>query len=114
MFARHASDNALGLADRSRDQALIVVMATMSWSRAQDDELAGRTVKDLVATIRRNVDRLGALDPFIYANYAAPWQDPFRGYGAAAVDRLVAIRREYDPTGVFSRQVPGGFKLEAR
>ncbi|KJZ77352.1 hypothetical protein HIM_03076 [Hirsutella minnesotensis 3608] len=110
LFARHAEANALGLANR-KNRPLIVVMLTMTWSSAEDDEAVGLAAMALMAAIRRDVDELGALDPFTYINFAAPWQKPMRGYGEAAVDRLRKVQRDYDPQCVFTNLVPGGFKL---
>jgi hypothetical protein len=54
---------------------------------------------------------LGVDDPYLYLNYAASWQDPINSYGPASVANLQAVSRKYDPSGVFQKQVPGGFKL---
>ncbi|KAF5125082.1 Bifunctional solanapyrone synthase [Metarhizium anisopliae] len=54
---------------------------------------------------------MGKLDPFIYINYAAQWQNPIASYGPASVDKLLETQRKYDPRRVFTRTVPGGFKL---
>ena len=110
LYTRHASTNALGLTGRG-GRPLIIVMATMSWTNATDDQLVDTTLRNLIATIQHDVGELGQLDPFVYLNYAAQWQDPFAGYGSATVDRLLEVQRRYDPRGLYARMVPGGFKL---
>jgi hypothetical protein len=110
LYARHAEANALGLTNR-KDRPLIVVELTMTWSAADDDETVEMAAKALIATIQQDVGKLGALDPFMYINYAAPWQNPIAGYGEANVDRLLKVQREYDPQRVFTDLIPGGFKL---
>lgn len=57
------------------------------------------------------VDELGALDPYVYLNYAAKWQDPIMSYGTESVDRLAMVQESYDPHRIFTDRVPGGFKL---
>lgn len=110
LYARHAVDNALGLANRG-DKSLIIVMATATWSNAADDEAVNMAMKKLIATTEHNVGRMGRLDPFIYINYAAQWQNPIASYGPTSVDKLLETQRKYDPRRVFTRMVPGGFKL---
>ncbi len=46
----------------------------------------------------------------MYKNYAAAEQNPFMGYGAANLDFLKEVQK-YDPEGIFTRLVPGGFKI---
>ncbi|KAK3659757.1 hypothetical protein LTR56_001121 [Elasticomyces elasticus] len=58
-----------------------------------------------------SVQATGLFNEYLYLNYAAPWQRPIAGYGAASVANLKAVSKKYDPKGVFQVQVPGGFKL---
>lgn len=53
------------------------------------------------------------LSAFKYINYASTsWQgDSMKGYGTNEVRRLRKVGREYDPMGVFWKQVEGGFKV---
>lgn len=44
-------------------------------------------------------------------NYAGVGQEVIRSYGEASNAFMRQVRARYDPTGVFSRLVPGGFKL---
>lgn len=110
LYRRHANANAFGLANRG-EKSLIVVMATMTWSNAEDDKVVNSAVRNLISTIERDVGKLGKLDPFIYINYAAAWQNPIASYGKASVDRLLMTQRKYDARRVFTYMVPGGFKL---
>lgn len=54
---------------------------------------------------------MGLLREFVYLNYANQVQEPIASYGREDVARLRAAARRYDPSGVFQRQVPGGFKV---
>ncbi|KAI1148838.1 hypothetical protein F4825DRAFT_77838 [Nemania diffusa] len=110
LYARHAGFNSLGLANR-KGRAMIIINLTAMWSYAADDNTVGRATRALIAAIGRDVRKLGALDPFLYANYAAPWQSPIESYGEASVRRLRRVQRMYDPQQTFTHLVPGGFKL---
>lgn len=107
LYARHAAQNALGL-DHRQNKALIIINLNIMWSDAADDDAVDRAIRALVAAIRRHVD---VLDPFLYINYAASWQQPIEGYGKASVERLRKVQNLYDPRRVFTDLVPGGFKI---
>ncbi len=102
--------NALGLDGRASG-ALVVTLLSATWAEAADDERVEAAARDMMAAIESDARVMGAHDPFIYLNYAAPWQDPIASYGEEAVRRLQEVRKWVDPTGVFTRQVPGGFKV---
>ena len=107
LYARHAATNVLGL-DNRHDKALIIINLNIMWSNAADDDAVDQAIRELVAAIRRHVDML---DPFLYINYAASWQQPIEGYGKASVERLLKVQNLYDPRRVFTNLVPGGFKM---
>lgn len=101
--------NSLGL-DQS-DGNLFNVLLTATWDNAADDARVNAAGKSLFDQAGARATALGVSNPYLYLNYAAPWQDPISGYGAAAKSALQAASKKYDPTGVFQQQVPGGFKL---
>jgi FAD/FMN-containing dehydrogenase len=101
--------NALGL--DAADGPLVLVLLSAFWHDAADDARVDAAARRLVARVRRAAARRGLARAWIYLNYAAPWQDPIAGYGAANRRRLQDISRRYDPHGVFQKNVPGGFKL---
>jgi hypothetical protein len=65
----------------------------------------------LICDIEDLVADAGLAHPFLYANWAAWWQDPIRGYGEESVRYLQRMSRKYDPGRVFQERVSGGFKL---
>lgn len=112
LYARHAGTNALGLGREAReDRALIVVNLNAMWSDAADDVAVDTAVRSLIKVIERSVGELDALDPFLYINYAAPWQHVVDGYGEVNIWRLREVQDIYDPYHVFTQLVPGGFKI---
>ncbi|KAI1308545.1 hypothetical protein F5Y03DRAFT_393392 [Xylaria venustula] len=110
LYARHARANALGL-DGREGRALIIINFTAMWSNATDDDAVDKATRALITDIEHDVSELDALDPFVYVNYAAPWQLPMESYGEASIARLRRVRRTYDPKQVFTHLVPGGFKI---
>ncbi|KAL6721082.1 hypothetical protein ACLMJK_000182 [Lecanora helva] len=101
--------NALGL-DRS-DGDLVNVLLTVQWAEAGDDDRINQAAKDLFKKAEAASKSLGTYNPYLYLNYAADFQDPIAGYGAASVANLKAVSKKYDPTQLLQKQLPGGFKL---
>ncbi|KAI1074432.1 hypothetical protein F5B20DRAFT_439792 [Whalleya microplaca] len=109
IYARHAKSNAMCL--ETREDALVVTLLSVTWSDAADDKLIADTAHKLMEDIENEARRLGGFDPFVYLNYAGQYQDPIGSYGIESVSRLRTIREKLDPKGVFTYQVPGGYKI---
>ncbi|KAI9841211.1 MAG: hypothetical protein M1837_000938 [Sclerophora amabilis] len=90
---------------------LVLVLLTVSWDDAADDERIDVASKSWFNRIKAAANAMGLGNDWIYLNYAAPWQKPIDGYGAANKARLQSVSRKYDPSGLFQKAVPGGFKL---
>ncbi|EMR72453.1 putative fad- protein [Eutypa lata UCREL1] len=101
--------SSLDLSDRTKP--LVIVLLSATWEEQTDDDLIDKQAQTLIANIDREAHRLNAHDPFIYLNYAAPWQDPIATYGDKSIKRLCEVRDKVDPSGVFTHNVPGGFKV---
>jgi hypothetical protein len=101
--------NSLGLTGAEGN--LFNLLLGISWDSVADDERIEQHAKDLFQQSEDKARELGLYSKYVYLNYAAPWQDPFSGYGAAQKVRLQDVSRKYDPKGVFQKQVSGGFKL---
>jgi hypothetical protein len=101
--------NSLGLS--ATDGNLFNLLLTVSWDTIADDERIEQHAKDLFQQSEDEAKKLGLYNEYLYLNYAAPWQDPISGYGAAQKAKLQAVSKKYDPQGIFQKQVPGGFKL---
>lgn len=103
--------NSLGLS--SVDGDLVVVLVDAAWSNKADDSKVNSALKSLFTSINTKGTKMGAINDYIYLNYAAKFQDPISSYGSASVSKLQAAAKKYDPNAVFQKQVPGGFKLPA-
>ncbi|KAI8622987.1 hypothetical protein F5Y19DRAFT_483234 [Xylariaceae sp. FL1651] len=104
-----ANTNVLGLAgDRG---TLVVVGIAAAWAESSDDALMNQIAENMVADIDAAAKSLGQHYDWKYLNYASPWQNVTQSYGAANVKRMRHVSKKYDPSGVFQKNVPGGFKL---
>jgi LmbE family N-acetylglucosaminyl deacetylase len=109
IYQRDVAANVLGLADRTGSR--VVCLLTQTWADQADNERVYAASAALIATIEDAARSLDAYDPYIYLDYAAPWQDPIASYGTASVQQLQKLRARVDPKGVFTHLVPGGFKI---
>lgn len=101
--------NSLGTSPKAGNG--VVLLITGIWNNTADDALVGQTASKMLRDANEIARGMGLLHRFQYINYADPSQNPIASYGAANVGRLKAASRKYDATGVFQKQVPGGFKL---
>lgn len=61
-------------------------------------------------SVKEYTKSVGKDHPFVFANYASPFQDPMGSYGTENKEFLDRTSEKYDPTRLFQRAV-GGFKL---
>ena len=101
--------NSLGLT--ASDGPLDLCLLTITYNKTSDDDLVRNTAHRLIVQINEAAQEKGLGSPFVYLNYASPGQTPIEGYGNPNVARMSAVSRAYDPSGLFQRAVPGGFKL---
>jgi hypothetical protein len=109
IYKRAKRPNSLGLSDRSK--ALVITLLSASWTDATDDAKVQKAAQDLFDGIEKDARALRAYDPFVYVNYAAPWQDPIASYGHDSVLKLREVQDKFDPNRVFTLMTPGGFKI---
>ncbi|KAF7672480.1 fad binding domain-containing protein [Alternaria burnsii] len=102
--------NMLGL-ERFGEQVLCLYQPYISWQGAEQDALFQGAGADLVNRIREYAESIGADNPYLYLNYADNTQDPLASYGSENVKKMKAAAKKYDPSGVFQKLVPGGFKI---
>jgi hypothetical protein len=108
-YQRKADSNSLGMMNRKGTRA--VVLLTAGWQKEEDNAHIYAAAAALVSAIEEKARSLDAYDPYLYLNYAAPWQNPIASYGDDKVQSLRALRSRVDPTAFFTKRVPGGFKI---
>ncbi|KAH7304302.1 hypothetical protein B0I35DRAFT_495406 [Stachybotrys elegans] len=101
IFRRYAKGNVMGL--ENRRGTLIVCLLSQAWADPDDNDRMYAASKALVENLEKAARRLGAYDPFLYLNYAAPWQNPIQTYGKASQTELQKLRARVDPRRVFTK-----------
>jgi hypothetical protein len=86
---------------------------TIGWSDKKDDDAIQKATESLMKKSVNYTMSTAVHHPYTYLNYAMKDDDVFSGYGAANKQKLLDIKRKYDPDSAFGRLVPGGFKLRA-
>ncbi len=89
----------------------VVFILEINWSNSQDDSAITNAANALLVQIAAYTRIVEKDNDFIYLNYALDNQNPFRGYGAANLEKMRSVSKRYDPDGVWQKLVKGGFKL---
>ena len=108
---KHSTGNSLGLSDKTG--AFVIAGLTLSWKSKEDDEIVHKTANSLIEAIEEDARKLGAYEPYLYLNYVGASQDPISSYGSKTDKAFRAVKRKFDPHGVFSQGSSAGFKLAA-
>lgn len=96
----------------SAEAPYLFVEESLLWADAADDDKITAFLEafNANATARLN-DMPGVRKDFLYLNYADSTQPAFEGYPTKNWDKLKAIREKYDPAGVFTELMSGGWKV---
>jgi hypothetical protein len=101
--------NVLGLGPESGPIMSILLLTW--WDKPEDDAKVLGALTNVLKQMKADASKRGTLIPFEYMNYAADFQDIIASYGAANKKFLQTTSRKYDPSGLFQKGVPGGWKL---
>ena len=102
--------NALGISPD--DGPLMHILLYMVWEEASEDNKLQKAALDFMKAAKAEAKKQGVYHDFIYLNYASPYQSVIPSYGKDELAMLKSISNKYDPTAVFQKLQPGGFKLE--
>lgn len=106
------SPNSLGFTSTDTpEKEMLFLQIIFTFEDAAATDGFEEALKDFVKLIEGIAKEEGVLHQFKYLNFAASFQDPFDGYGREVAGKLKAVAKKYDPSGVFQKRVPGGFKL---
>jgi len=101
--------NVMGLNRAKGNQVLFLFF--VQWDDAADDEALQSAASTYMQKVTQLTKQEGKSNEWIYLNYALQDQDPLGSYGQANLDKIEAAAKAYDPSGVFQKLVPGGFKI---
>jgi hypothetical protein len=89
---------------------LVFVLVSYSLD-ASDDKALTQWHHDVIDWMTSEAKKRGLLSRWLYLNYARPDQKVYDSFGADNHKQMKAIKKKYDPKGVFDQLWPGGFKL---
>jgi len=90
----------------------ILFLAVAMVQTPEQDAFAYPLVKRWVEQVKEYAESIDGMQDWLYLNYAdGNSQDVIGSYGAENVERIRNASAVYDPTGVFQRLVPGGYKI---
>ncbi|KAK7043935.1 hypothetical protein VNI00_008101 [Paramarasmius palmivorus] len=75
------------------------------------DEPLDQWIRDVISWGTQESKARGLEAPWLYLNYALPWQPVYESFGASNLQKLKDLKAQYDPENVFGQLWPGGFKL---
>jgi hypothetical protein len=78
---------------------------------ADRDPIIQHAIRKLFGAAEARARELKVQRDYIPLTYADSWQDPIGRRSELTVAELQNTARKYDPSGMFQKQVPGGFKL---
>ena len=88
-----------------------VVLYSALWANASANTLVEQAVKEIETNVTSLAKDAGLNRKFLYMAYANKGQGVIQSYGQSNVQALREVSRRFDPTGIFQRKVPGGFKI---
>ncbi|KAM0200592.1 hypothetical protein ACHAPQ_007832 [Fusarium lateritium] len=87
------------------------VEQSCTWSHESDDARMEKFFRDVNAKILEKLQAANLTSKYHYLNDADKGQPVFESYAAKNLKKLKAIREKYDPEGLYTDQMPGGFKV---
>lgn len=96
--------------DESKAPYIWVEESTM-WSNPSDEPVVEAFLEEVNAKIEKLLQPLGVISDYLYLNDADQDQPVFEGYRKENVHKLKQIRARYDPLSIYTRLMPGGFKI---
>lgn len=103
--------NMLGLPLNPRGNALILCDSSFTWINDNDTAVVRNAGLKLLDDIINSAKQLGTDNRLVDVNHADVSQNPISSFGSANYASLQAVSRKYDPTQLFHKAVPGGFKV---
>jgi hypothetical protein len=83
----------------------------LRWLSATDDDAVSVLMENIRTRFIALGKKMGLFHPYIYQNYASKAEDVFAGYGEVSHTRLKNIQHAYDPMELFTKKMPGYFKV---
>jgi hypothetical protein len=106
-----ASNSGIGCPQGVAEIPLFWVEEALTWGNAADNAVIENFIQTVNANMTAQLQAINATAKYLYLNDADSDQLVFQGYPADNVERLKEIRTKYDPVMIFTRLMPGGWKV---
>ncbi|TVY47459.1 hypothetical protein LOCC1_G002213 [Lachnellula occidentalis] len=93
-------------------EPLIIIGFSVTWMKAEDDELVRSTIRHAIQRIDTMAAARQSGHPYRFTNYCMEWQRPYDGCSEENLKLMREVSQKYDPAGLFQSGCPGGFKLD--
>lgn len=90
----------------------IWVEESILFARGEDEAIITHFLDVANKEIQSKLKPLEVAASYLYLNDADKNQPVFQGYDSVNLERLRSIRGKYDPHKIFTKQMPGGFKVD--
>ncbi|KAL6704805.1 hypothetical protein ACN47E_007609 [Coniothyrium glycines] len=87
------------------------MVENFTWTNATDDTIVHTAADQITVDIKRMLTDNGWDADYLYMNDAGKGQAVFQSYPAANLRKLKAIRAKYDPQKIYTKLMPGGWKV---
>ncbi|KAH4050217.1 hypothetical protein HBI56_063040 [Parastagonospora nodorum] len=111
MSERYGEVDSLGPIQTQGNMFYIHWAMSVDGSEVETDRKFEKVTRDLFQRAEAKAREKGLRRDFLQLTYADRWQDVLSSRSNGTLKELWRVSKEYDPTGMFQKQVPGGFKL---
>jgi muconolactone delta-isomerase len=108
---RYGQVDSLGPIQTQGNMFYIHWAMSVDGSEVETDKKFEEVTRDLFERAEDKARERGLQRDFLQLTYADRWQDVMGRRSKGAGKELWDVSGEYDPYGMFQKQVPGGFKL---
>lgn len=108
---RYGAVDSLGPIQTQGNMFLIHWAMSVDGSEVETDKRFAEVTEDLFQRAETKAREMGLQRDYLQLTYADGWQDPLGRKSKGTIRDLWRVSAEYDPSGTFQGQVPGGFKL---
>lgn len=110
---RNMVEKSAGLPQNIPLEPAFWVEESVTWGKSDEfDQEVEEWIRNVNAEIEAKLEVVDGLNRYLYLNDADKGQKVFESYGRENLERLKVIRKKYDPNGVFTDLMPGGWKVK--
>ncbi|KAK1224657.1 hypothetical protein PQX77_012402 [Marasmius sp. AFHP31] len=93
------------------EEDLWIMLINTDWLDTKDDTAMTESSRELIQWAETEAVRRGLFRPFVYMNYAAGYQNVISRATGKNLERMLEVKKTYDPDDLLDELWLGGFKL---